>query len=482
MRNSYVYRVIDTFSSEEMDAFRLFLNSPYFNNGAHAKQHIALFQEFEANKQGPEPRSKQEFYKKLFPDGPFVEGKLDKLISEFKKLLHTFLLSHRYLQDKNQGEHALTLAMELRERGLEDKYKPALERARKIADADAQESLEAYWLQFKVAEEKHEWDSTHNKQKGDLNLPELISAFDKYYFAYRLGLLNYLLLLQKSTILPSASTIHIDKSWEVPTSELEASNLLLISWELYTILKSPAPNTDDFERMGQLLQAHGSSINPVHLKEFHTYLRNLCAFLIDMKNLAEFRPVLFQMQVEHLAKGYLYYDGKIHSNAMLSITNNALSVQAIPWAKDFVERHKNLIADANETQDIYRLNKALCLFAEKNYDAALDTIPFGSSYTYFHLFAHRLELKIYFEQNADLLPYKIDAFKMLIRRAGNKVLSKHVYEQHLNFVNLLRQLSLFPKTKDPAKAERLIQRINAKELVADRAWLMEKVRAFAGKG
>ena len=119
-------------------------------------------------------------------------------------------------------------------------------------------------------------------------------------------------------------------------------------------------------------------------------------------------------------------------------------------------------------------------FAEKNFDKALDVIPFGFTYSTYHLMARRLELKIYFETNSDLLPSKVDAFKMFVSRAGSKSLSPNHFEMLTNFGNFVLQLSQ-SMPGDKKRSDQLVARIEAKKLVSERAWLLEKARELGEK-
>lgn len=480
MVNTYVSEVLATLSPDEMEAFRAFLESPYFNSGYHAPEHKALFRVLAAAQQASDPAaalSRERVYEQVFPNSAIVKGKLEKLTSEFKKLLQTFLLVQRYLNHRTEHEHLLDLAVELRWRGLESKYKQALEKTQGIVASMESESLTSYLFQYQVALEAHEWNSTYNKAKGDLGIPDVLLRLDQYYYAQRLEMLNLLLLQQKITVLPADAWALAQEAWEIPSAFLNTGSILPITWKVHAILKAAVPTVQDFEDLLTLLQAHESHLSPTHLKKFYAYVRNVCTFLIDTGHI-ELRSILFRIQKDNLARGYFYYEGKIPSNAVLNITRIALGVQEIEWANTFVEEHKGLIIGENETHDFYRMNKALCLFGEKKYEAALEIIPFGSTYSFYHLLARVLELKIYFELGSDLLPYKIDAFKMFISRAGNKVLSMDQHQLCTNFINFVRQLSLSPKTMDSARSEQLIRRINAKKLVAERAWLLEKARDF----
>ncbi len=105
-------------------------------------------------------------------------------------------------------------------------------------------------------------------------------------------------------------------------------------------------------------------------------------------------------------------------------------------------------------------------------------IPDTSSYTIYLLNIRRLELKLLYETSSELLPYKIDAFKMFLSRASNKFLARSLREYQNNFVNLLQQLT-HSIPGDKVRAERLIRRITSRKSVSERDWLLEKARQLA---
>jgi hypothetical protein len=141
---------------------------------------------------------------------------------------------------------------------------------------------------------------------------------------------------------------------------------------------------------------------------------------------------------------------------------------------EFIESHRNRVVGQNESNDFYGLNKACYLFEAKRYDEALDLVPASFTYMDIHLMARRLELKIYYETQSDLLPYKIDAFKMFVSRAGQKVMSPYLKEYNTNFINLLYQLSQ-SIPGDKKRASRLLERAQEKGKITESRWLIEKI-------
>jgi hypothetical protein len=261
------------------------------------------------------------------------------------------------------------------------------------------------------------------------------------------------------------------------TSEVAAgyeakSPLLLVTRKVHSLLKKDSSSVSEFQELVDLLKIHEESLYPETLAQFYAYLRNLCTLLINAGK-SDFDVFLHNLQKDNLARGYFYNDGKISPNAYLGIVQLALRAGNINWAYDFIETHKDMLPGENETRDFYRMNLAMCLFAEKKHAESLEMIPFGSSYSFYHLMARLLELKIYYETQSDVLSSKIDAFKMFISRVGRKQLSADFSELLTNFGNFVSQLSQ-SIPGDKKRSEQLEKRIREKKLVGERSWLLEK--------
>jgi len=481
MTNTFAIDVIQTFSQEEYVAFRDFLASPYFNNNQYAESINPFFEIiYETVQKGSiEILEKEEIYTKLFPDKPFIESKIDKLMSETKRLLERFILTQKYFAASNQSQQLLDLAAEMRLRGIEKRYFQVLEKANNYSNGLQLTALDSLLHKYMAAKEEQDWLTIYNKSKSDLNIPQTIRSLENYYYAQKTWLINHLMLVVQGTIINDSGHDQFS-AWEVPPESIKSSPFMEICWDIHLLFKTKKIEIGNFKRLLEKIQQNEQNLDPESVADFYTYLRSLCVLLIDAGNIHLY-PTLFQINKDNLSRGYFHSNGKIQPNAYLNITQIALNVKQIAWASAFVERHKDIIIGENETQDFYRMNKALCLFGEKKYEEALDLIPFGSTYSFFHLMARRLELKIYYELNSDLLDHKIDAFKMFISRAGRKVFSANLHELFTNFVNFVRQLSQSQGPQVKKRSQTLIKRINEKKMVAERLWLLEKARELGDK-
>ncbi|MCC6461432.1 MAG: hypothetical protein IT260_13240, partial [Saprospiraceae bacterium] len=240
-------------------------------------------------------------------------------------------------------------------------------------------------------------------------------------------LANFLLLQQKLT------QLELPQGFE--PGEVEAglaqryfgeSSALLIEYQIFSLLRSPETTPEAFHQLADLLQQHQADIKKDRLEQYYSYLRNFCVLLIQSG--AEYLlPVLHRLHRENLEHGFLYHAHENHlklpPSSLLNMITVAIRVGKVDWACALLESHKDRIIGDNESRDLYRLNLACCLFASGQPDEALSNIPPNSPYADYHLSARRLEIKIYYEQASELLPYKVDAFKMFISRASQKFLS-----------------------------------------------------------
>ena len=474
MTNSLVHDLASSLKPDEVESFRIFLQSEFFNRDFNVVELTTLFEVMQkALVSGDlETLQKDTLYGLVFPDRPWIRNKLEKLASDLNKMLRMFLLTQRYLNPENELNQQLDWLKELRAKGLATRHQHVLDKAKKEIEIKNIESLEQYYYRQQLAQEEYEWRSLYNT-KGDMKLPELIGHVDDYYYVYRTELMNRLLLQHRHSNLEAHVIAMIQKPWIVPEAQLNNSVILRITWSIHLLLKDENPSIEAFQDLLSYLKSQESILIPWEIKAFYTYLRSLCSIFIDHGHDAFFF-VLHELQKDNLDRGYFYFEDKIFPHSCLSITQIAIVVGAIEWGKQFVEAHKNRIFGDGEEREYYKLNLAICYFAEKEYDAALETMLLHTPFSTYHLMARRLELKCYFELRSDLLPYKIDAFSMFIRRAGQRVYSKDTEELNLNFVNALRQIHLSTDISDPTRSQRLTKRINAKKMIAERKWLLEK--------
>ncbi len=472
MEQTYLAALIQTLNQEERSALELFLQSVYFNGGVNRERICLLYGELIASDR--DSLNKEAIFSLVFPDTPWVAGKLDKLMSELSGYIRQFLLTRYYLDEKKAFRQSLDWAIIIRERGLHNRYAQNLSKAENLLQQGALESTDYYFNQFQLAWEKFNVESIYNRIKGDLYIPEAISSLDACFLAYRLELQNLLLLQQKLTRLELPQHLTLNYPEFIHKDTWEGSILITVGTKINEQLVAESPSVEAFKEILELLQTHDSQIAPVPLQNFYAYLRNLCILLIQQGQVS-FTPLLHEIQKDNLQRGYLFLHGKLSPSAYMSVARTAIRVGKSDWALEFIESYKDLILSEEDPENFYLFNKAECLFAIGRYEEALEVLPQSFTDLIYLTNCKRLEIKLYYEMQSDLLNYKLDALKMFISRASKKVITDYVREMEGNFVNILLQIVQCPPG-DSKKIERIIQRIHDKKIIGDREWLLEKVQ------
>jgi hypothetical protein len=484
VNKSYLIDILKTFTKDEWDEADIFLSSDFFCKGKLGNDARILFRVLKnlmKNGISDLDLKKENIYKKVYKNEEIIEGKIEKLMVDLNKIIRNYLLVKSYLDESNKIIYTLEMSKILRRRNILSRYQQILNKLESIQKNKPKKNTTHYLNNYFIEYEKHDFESYHNTHTNDLNIPKVIYALDVFYLTSILELVNRLLLQSQATKIEI--TEHFTKLatiFNFSNHYQEENPILKITNKIYLILNSNPPKIDDAKDLLDLLKQNEETLDQPTLRAFNAYLRNICIIIgqndpSDLNN--DF--FIFQLQREHLEKGYLYYEGKLSPGGILSIVKRGIKFKIHDWTFQVLETHKDLIIGDNETQDYYRLAKSIYLFGIQKYDEALDTLPLSFNEATFTNLARRLELKIYYELKSDLLPFKIDAYKMYVNRTLKKNVPDNDQAFQTNFINLFIQLvNSIPN--DHNRTERLIRRINDKKLVGEKEWLIEKVKQLGG--
>ena len=477
MEDSQLVELIRTLKPEERELARQLAKVDYFNSGKMKAYSPILLEVLLQMCDLPDQQtwSKEEIYHKVFVGESFVEGRMEKTMVEVHKMVKSVLQIQYYFSEQNEFQQQFDLAKIALKRGLEKRYVQSISKLQKqIPPVDASDRQNLY-QHFLLEYEFHDLDSIHNQLKGDLNVPSVLFSLEIYLWLTRLELINRLLLQRKVAKIELSNIesmiLDIDK---LPALYLEASPLIQVNYKVFSLLIKSDLNAIDIQELFNILRRYEVKLTAGNLRGLYTYLRNICVLALnaDFQN-SEINDILLELYKDNLERGYLHYEGKLHAATYLAVCIHALWVDQIEWAKEFTEKYKDIIIDENESRDFYKLNIASCLFAQKKFEECLSFIPDAFASVSHHLQAKRLTLKALYETRSDLLPYRLDNFKMYLARTSPKLLSDQKRQSNTDFLNLLIQLST-SIPGDVKRAETLIKRIKEKKQAAEWRWLMEK--------
>lgn len=480
MFNTQLIDLLKSVPQEWLDEADLYLQSRFHNRGQRYHDICTLFKilkPFHPDYDHPS-LERPVIYAQLFPGQEIIKGKLEKVISDTLGLLRSFLLHQHYGRPENNFQHAMDWAQMLKFLGKTDKYEQFMEKSKQELFTQSNLSNKYFLQKLQFEYEILSWRNMNNTTRGDINLANTFSALLDYYEVSRLELSNLLLLQQKVTTVSSTDVMQSAIS-QSPLVAPEQNIMLEISTKINHLLKNEQPSLDDFHHLMNLLLIHESQIAPLTLRDYYTYLRNICSLLIN-KGVVGISPILHQLQRDNLSRGYLTINNKLHILAFSNINRVALFVGNVDWASEFVEEYKDRLFGDQNLNDHYLLNKALCLFARKEFDKALSLLPHTLNNFVNHMLARRLEIMCYYETRSEILLSKLDAFKVYVWRASNKLLSPAMQDANKSFVNLLYQL-ITTQPGDNAKLKRLLAKLENPKDIAEYSWLSAKITALMKK-
>ncbi len=485
MEQSQLLELISTLTSAEKEQLRHFVTIPAFNQGKmrdYVTELLLICLNFSALEQQGDVLDKKAVFAKLFPNQPFVEGKLDKIMVEAHKVVRKMLLVNQYLQEENEFQQSFDFTKILKRKGLAGRYQYSLTRLQKLQVEHPFKTAKYFFQQFLLETAIHDEESFNNQVKGDLNIPKVLHALDIFGHLNRLALLNRYLLQQKAAKVEVPDSIAPQlETYNIPENYLEESPSLRANYAIFTLLKKDRPETADIRVFYEMLLRYEQKLDQESLQEFYTYLRNMC-ILVSVGDYGndEIVLTLHDLYGDNLARGYLHYEGKLHPSRYWAVTSNAIRVKDFDWAIDFIEQNKFKLIGENETQDIYRLNLANYLFGMGRFSECLDNIPATSPFVDYLLRGKCLEIKAYYELDSDLFPFKLEAFKVFLSRTSAKLLSDAHKQIHSDFANLLHQIT-HSTPGDSKRADLLISRIQEKKQAAEWRWLLEKANELKSR-
>ena len=478
MINSNLLEVLQTFTKDQLTSFQEYLywsmrDQPFDRN--EATQLLEIIVDHHPDFQ-QEALQKEAVFAQMFPQKAFVERKIDKIMVNLGKSLRNFQLHQHYLQPENEFHQLLDILQVYKAKGMVARYQQGFKQLEAYVKANQKQSLKTALEFYQFQYEKLDWNSLHNNQRSDLDLPNIIQSFEDYHQINLHDFLNRYLLQQKLVNLhppPFLQTLLKDSYQQVPS---ESPALLFVYQHIQKLLYKTDIQVEEFNFILNYLQENEALFDGHTLQTFYTYLRNICIILINNGH-AQFAYTMFRLMKTNVELGHIFYKGKITSSAFVNAVTMALQVKETAWAYHFLETYKDAMLGESADRVYYRLCLANYYFAVQAYNAVIDHLPLSMPEVKFTLIARRLELKTYYELKSDLTDFKSETFRIFVVRLPQKNLPPDTIAFNANFASILSQL-LNSKQGDRDRGIKLLQRITERRYVSDREWLIEKASAL----
>ncbi|MBV6440799.1 MAG: hypothetical protein EPGJADBJ_02472 [Saprospiraceae bacterium] len=468
--------LLRTFTLQERQRLRLFVASPYFSKGENSHQLAALLELClnAIDKNTDSGLEKAEVYADVFPGEIPVAGKLEKRMSALHRLVMQFLVTDHYFQPENEPDRQLVLAQEFRKRGLASRAGATLNKTRQLLEQAERRNSTYFARNLRLTGQEVEHAVLQPSKLTKILLNQNFEALYLFYQTAKHDLATALSpLMHRFAFQPSALTQHMLDEAPIPPELLPFNPMLYFSSHFIALINRSEPDIDAFNRFVRDLRQQEHLLAPEDIRNCWAMARNLLIHWWNIWKRREFLKICLEIAIENADRGYLNYYGKILPYTLESICNMALELDKPDISYRFMQEYRGKISGEPDDEPFFRYNLAKYYLHTGNPDKALDLLPHSMPDTSCQLNAKALEIKILYEIDSELLPYRIGSLRMFLNRAAPQLYPPERLKVISLFLNFLTRIYRCP----PGNAKRaavIADSIRATPRVTEYYWLLEK--------
>ena len=410
---------------------------------------------------------KRHVFREIFPGRSYNDHKMRQLLSLSVKMLENFiclneLLDQKLLKDKilieyyEQNQLKIFFCDQIRH--FEDEL---------IKQDLSSLQILSYKYDLNAYKSSHLYTGVSKTQANHFD--PLLTNLDAYYYAIKLQYATN--IMAQTFVLRKVEPPHFITPLlaELKEAKFLDEPLIKLYYCALNFLMGQNPK-ENFVEYQENLHNYSQRIPPRLLPELYSYGFNY-AILQVLKGKDDYQIILFKLHQDAIQQEALLEDGFIQTALYKNIATNALRLKKYDWLEEFLETYRDHLPP-KERADAYRYNMAKLFFEKKEYKKARHislTVEYANRF--YQIDAKRLLCKIDYETNTRSLETILDALYMQMWR--EKDLTDSTVKSNKNFVSVVRKLiSIFNKED----FQKLLVQIEQTEVLAERSWLLEKVK------
>jgi hypothetical protein len=464
MNNSKLNLLLSSFKPQEIQRFKAFLQSTYFNNNTDVILFYSCLCPY-LHSRNKKELTANAIWKGIYKNKAFSSIKFNKLAFELNSLAIEFLQIHTFKQDTILQE--LLLMKAINKKKLDAFFSIYYDKAASKLKHEAiseQNMLSKVLLQQALNEHQEQLQ----RRKEERNIPALLNSLDEYYLAMKLKYWCAALHYKKVSGLQTQIWLS-DQIMEHLSDDLFLKNSLITLYKTILNMLLHSEEVAYFDKVKELLMSNILLPKTNHLEGF-MYIINHCIRRINGGD-TTFYSELFTSYQYTLTHQIITDLKHISPWDFKNIVTAALYVKEINWAEKFIEQYSPLLPGA-ESKNAYTYNMGKVYFIKKQYDKCLALLS-QTEYTdpFYQLGSKLTQAKALYELNEfETLLDLLLSFKKILNRK-KKISEQHIIT-YLNFIDCLNKLIQIGNKKE---ANKLLASIKIKESITDKQWLLEKI-------
>ncbi|MCS6930189.1 MAG: hypothetical protein NZM43_11940 [Saprospiraceae bacterium] len=454
-----------------MNRLRKFVDSPYLNEHTDVRRLFEVLNN--ALRQTAEKSLKLDklaLWEVLFPGLPYDDARLRRLMSELTQVALRFLVAEMRRQDP------LSEALDL-QRALErfdlPKHLAAVERSiERLIQEYPGKSADYHYAQY-----RRHWNifARASKQVATAGFSEKLAAADFhlecFYLVQKLKLYIDWMLFRGFRASEHELPL-ISGFWEYLNDPRFDEAPLIRIFQKIILCFNEMENETHFEELLCFMDSKGSQLARSDLRECFFIAQNYCALKINQGNTSYYHRY-FELIKKMVERDLLVENNQIPEAVFKNFITVSLGAGQYEWTEQFIHQYTDFLP-ARVRENARTFNLAYVYFYQKNYDRVIECLrDVEYSDVVYALGAKSILLRTYYEMGESLaLESLIESFRAFLLR--NKVISKTLKREYINFISLVKKLATIAPS-DKRAFERLRQRVNETSYAMPKNWLLKKL-------
>lgn len=469
MRNSLLVCFLRRFSKREMEGFESFVQNKYFNSNKDVIRLFAYLERF-APRFDDESLNAENAFKFIYPDKTFNKATLNVLMNRLLSVVKKFISTIK--NTANPIDIEISILVFFKEH-YPEKFENQLKRVRRLLEEKEKGSalyryiviLEYELCEYLALKAKH------------VNYTAFSEAIDKFYWLSKLPLfaemLNYKLIKADNGYDLSELKIYLKFIKQTGYIKIPLIELWYCIVNIFKNILDKLPVAiEDYQTFKTLFFQNIDSLDAYEKRNLYIYLRNIIRFTSFEDS--DYYEEEFEIDQLGLEKNLIFFNGYLRELSVKNIVNSAIRVGEIQWAKDFLEKYKDVFWE-EFADDVLAYCKAVINFYEGKYDEALALFSTVEYNNVFFEIEKRIKLvQIYYEtEKQESFEKEVSKLEVYISR--NKTKIGDMYEQaYRGFVNSMKKISNTIDLDEITKLETEISKIPVR-LLFEKKWLLDKL-------
>jgi len=467
MENPKLLELLKSLSGKEREHLKDFAESRYFNQNARISTALEmLLHDVEAP--GDQELSKENLFKKLYPDTKYDDLKLRHLLSDLLKLTEKYLAVQHFLGNELAIE--IETLQSLHEKRLEKHFFSAERKAVGIVNkARSHDEILFFQYKFQLIHQRNAVLSNGHTTQNHF-IPAM-DALDKFYYFSKLKLCCEMLSYEQSVNIVYDAEIINEVLYHFERHSYPQVPVIDIYYKILSLLLKPEDEARYLEFLKDI-KANSHHFSLQELREVYYYSLNYCIKMLN-DGYDNYLHEIFDLYKTMLPADLLLEKNHISAWNYKNVVVTALRLNEFDWAKKFMEIYKEkLLPEFRESAHSYSLAKYY--FYKKDFKHVLKLLlksEFGDDL--YNLDGKLMLMKSYYElhETGQLLSL-LENIKIFIQK--NKILNDTYKVSYLNLIKVIKKLAVLTQ-EDSDKIAKLKASLDKNVLIADIPWLEEKI-------